>query len=262
MDIRIFDTHAHYDDRAFDADRDEVLDSLLSKGVEAVTNIGCDMQTSRNTDALTKRYDFMYGAVGVIPSECGDMTEDDIEELRALIRNNSKIRAVGEIGLDYHWDDAPEREVQKKWFIRQLELAYEEKLPVVIHSRDAAEDTIEILKSFYAEYPVEQPGVMHCYSYSKEIAQILLGMNFYFGIGGVISFKNAKKLVKAVEVIPAENLVVETDCPYLAPEPYRGRRNYSGYLSYVIEKIAEIKGLSTADAAAVTWENAHRLYRL
>ena len=263
--MKIFDTHAHYDNRVFDADREEIISSLHKSNVLAVTDIGCDMKSSETVAAMTKKYDFFYGAVGVIPGECGDMKDSDIDRLRTLAEENKKIVAIGEIGLDYYWEDNPERDVQKKWFKAQIELAQEIGLPIVIHSRDAAEDTVNILKEYltpdkYKEGEV--PGVMHCYSYSQETAEQLMKTGLYFGIGGVVTYKNAKKLVRAVEAIPMERIVIETDCPYLTPTPHRGERNYSGYLIHVIEKLAEIKGLTPEEVADITWENAKRLYRL
>jgi TatD DNase family protein len=263
--MKIFDTHAHYDDRAFDKDREELILGLHNENVMAVTDIGCDIKSSEAVVELTQKYDFFYGAVGVIPGECGDMTEDDIEKLRKMAKDNEKVVAIGEIGLDYYWEDNPERCVQKKWFKAQIELAQEVGLPIVIHSRDAAEDTVNILKEYLTPDKYkdgEVPGVMHCYSYSMETAEQLLPTGLYFGIGGVVTYKNAKKLVRAVERIPMERIVLETDCPYLTPTPHRGERNYSGYLIHVIEKLAEIKGLTPEEVAAVTWENANRLYRL
>ena len=195
----IFDTHAHYDDDQFDADRDYLLDKgLKEKGVARVTNIGCDIPTSHMTDELTKKYDYIYGAVGVIPHHVGDMTDSDLEELKTIATTNDKIVAIGEIGLDYYYDE-PSRELQHKWFRAQLNLAREMGLPVVIHSREAAMDTIQIMKDCHAE---EIGGVVHCYSYSMETSDDFLKMGFYFGIGGVVTFKNSKKLVRAVEHIP------------------------------------------------------------
>ena len=256
--MKIFETHAHYDDDAFNDDREELIERLHSFDVDKVVNIGSDMETSRTTAGLTERYDFFYGAVGVHPSECGDMKDSDIEELRQLVRNNRKIIAIGEIGLDYHWPE-PDRETQKKWFVRQLELARELELPVVIHSRDAADDTIKILED---EKAGEIGGVMHCYSYSRELSERILKMGLYIGVGGVITFKNGRRLAETVEAAPMDRIVVETDSPYLAPEPYRGRRNSSANLRLIISRIAEIKGLTAEEVADITYDNAVRMYRL
>lgn len=252
----IFDTHAHYDDEAFDEDRESLLQGMKQHGVDCIVNIGANMQTSRNTVALTEQYDFIYGAVGVHPSDVYDMTEADIETLREWSRLD-KIVAIGEIGLDYHYPDT-DKALQQKWFIRQLQLAREEKLPVVIHSRDAAADTLAIMQ----EHGRELGGVIHCFSYTKEMAAEYLKMGYYIGIGGVLTFKNAKKLVEAVEVIPPERLVLETDAPYLAPDPYRGKRNESAYLTYVAQKLAQIKGVSYEEIVAQTAKNAKAMYRM
>lgn len=252
----IFDTHAHYDDEAFDEDRESLLQGMKQNGVDCIVNIGANMQTSRNTVALTEQYDFIYGAVGVHPSDVYDMTEADLETLREWSRLD-KIVAIGEIGLDYHYPDT-DKALQQKWFIRQLQLAREEKLPVVIHSRDAAADTLAIMQ----EHGRELGGVIHCFSYTKEMAAEYLKMGYYIGIGGVLTFKNAKKLVEAVEVIPPERLVLETDAPYLAPDPYRGKRNESAYLTYVAQKLAQIKGVSYEEIVAQTAKNAKAMYRM
>ena len=255
--MMIFDTHAHYDDEQFDEDRDELLASMQACGVEAVTNIGASLATSQNTIELTKKYPFVYGAIGVHPNEVEDLNEDGI----AWLKENSalpKIVAIGEIGLDYYWDE-PGREIQKKWFLRQLELAREVKLPVVIHSRDAAKDTLDIMKSFHAE---NLGGVIHCFSYTKEMAREYLNMGFFLGIGGVVTFKNAKKLKEVVEYMPMEQMVLETDCPYLSPVPNRGKRNSSLNLPEVVEEVARLKGISVDEVIEITNRNAKTMYRL
>lgn len=255
--MMIFDTHAHYDDEQFDGDRDELLASMQACGVEAVTNIGASLATSQNTIELTKKYPCVYGAIGVHPNEVEELNEEGI----AWLKENSalpKIVAVGEIGLDYYWDE-PGREVQKKWFLRQLELAWEVKLPVVIHSRDAAKDTLDIMKSFHAE---NLSGVIHCFSYTKEMAREYLNMGFFLGIGGVVTFKNAKKLKEVVEYMPMEQMVLETDCPYLSPVPNRGKRNSSLNLPYVVEEVARLKGISVDEVIDITNRNAKTMYRL
>ena len=252
----IFDTHAHYDDEAFDEDREALLNSMKEGGVGRIVNIGANMETSQRTVELTGQYDFIYGAVGVHPSDTGDMTQDDIETLREWSRE-PKILAIGEIGLDYHYPE-PAREIQKNWFIRQLMLAREENLPVVIHSRDAAADTLEILK----EYGRGLGGVIHCFSYTKEMAAEYVKLGYYIGIGGVVTFKNARKLAEAVEVIPLERLVLETDCPYLSPEPHRGTRNSSLNLTYVAQTLAQLKGVSYDEIIKQTEQNAQEMYRI
>ena len=239
--MKIFDTHAHYDDKAFFDDREFLLDEgLRAGGVTNVTNIGCDMRTSMNSLRIAEKYDYIYASIGVIPHHVGEMTEEDIDKLCEMAKSSKKVVAIGEIGLDYYYKE-PDREIQKKWFVRQMELARELSLPIVIHSRDAAEDTIRLMKETRAE---EIGGVIHCYSYSEEISREFLKMGFSFGIGGVVTFKNSKKIKKAVEAIPIENIVLETDSPYLTPTPFRGKRNDSRYLPYVIRGIAELKGIS------------------
>ncbi len=252
----IFETHAHYDDEAFDEDRESLLSQLGSAGIERVVNIGASISSCKTTLDLMEKYPFVYGALGVHPSETAELTEEAFAWLEEQC-SHKKCVAVGEIGLDYYWPE-PDREIQKKWFVRQLQLAKELGLPVVIHSRDAAQDTIEIMKEQRAE---EIGGVVHCFSYTKETAEIFLKMGFYIGIGGVVTFKNAKKLKEAVEHIPLERIVIETDCPYLAPEPNRGKRNSSLNLPYVIDEIARIKQVDRETVERVTWENGERLYR-
>ena len=258
--MKIFDTHAHYDDDAFDEDREKLLDESFGAGktVSNIANIGCDIESSRESVRLAERYDYMYAVVGVIPHHVGDMTEADLEELRRLAKESEKVVAIGEIGLDYHYDE-PSKEKQFKWFSAQMELAKELGLPIVIHSRDAAQDTYELMKKAHAE---EIGGVVHCYSYSEEMSREFLKMGFYFGIGGVVTFKNSKKLKRAVESIPISNIVLETDSPYLTPSPYRGERNNSGYLPYVVSEIARLKGMTEEEVAEITYENACRLYGL
>lgn len=253
----IFDTHAHYDDEEFDEDREAVLGCFAVQGIEAAVNIGASIQTSKNTLELIKKYPFLYGAVGVHPNETQELDEGKMDWLREAARL-PKVVAIGEIGLDYYWDK-PERDVQKKWFVRQLELAREVKLPVVIHSRDAAKDTLDIMKS---EKSGEIGGVIHCFSYGTELAREYLNMGFYLGIGGVITFNNARKLKEVVAYMPMDRMVLETDCPYLAPVPHRGKRNSSLNLPLVVEAIAQIKGEEPEKVIEITNQNAKRLYRI
>lgn len=253
----IFDTHAHYDDKAFDEDREQLLESLKGQGIEAVVNIGASIRTTKNTLELMEKYPFVYGAVGVHPSDTGDLDETQMDWLREVCRG-PKVVAVGEIGLDYYWDE-PDRAVQKHWFIRQLKLAREVKLPVVIHSRDAAMDTLDIMKEQRAE---EIGGVIHCFSYGVEMAREYLNMGFYLGIGGVLTFQNAKKLKEVVAYMPMERIVLETDCPYLSPAPNRGKRNSSLNLSYVAEAISGIKEITPQEVIAITNRNAKKMYGL
>lgn len=253
----IFESHAHYDDEDFDKDREELLGSLAEHGIGTVINIGASIAGSEMTVELSERYPFVYGAVGVHPSEVEELTEEGLARLRSLC-SHEKIVAVGEIGLDYHYPE-PAMSVQKEWFERQLELAREVKLPVIIHSREAAKDTLDIMKAHRAE---EIGGVIHCFSYAKEMAKEYLDMDYYFGIGGVITFKNAKKLKEAVQYIPMDRILLETDSPYLSPEPHRGERNSSLNLPYVAEAISELKGISYEEVVEITERNARRLFHL
>ncbi|MBR1743462.1 MAG: TatD family hydrolase [Lachnospiraceae bacterium] len=251
----IIDTHAHYDDEAFLEDRETVFKEIKANGVGLVVNIGSTLASAKESVELAKQYDFIYAAVGVHPSEIEELTEEDMGWLFEASKEN-KVVAIGEIGLDYHYDE-PDRELQKKWFIRQLKVAKETGLPVCIHSRDAAQDTLDIMKEWHSE---GISGVIHCYSYGWEHAKVYLEMGFFLGIGGVVTFKNGKKLKEVVKNAPMESIVLETDAPYLAPTPYRGKRNHSGYLPLVAEAIAEIKGISKEEVIRMTEENAGRLY--
>lgn len=251
----IFDTHAHYDDEAFDEDREELLTHMGERGVEYIVNVGASIASTAKTLELTEQYPFVYGAAGIHPSETAELTSRDIEWIRE-IAYKEKVVAIGEIGLDYYWPE-PDRGVQKRWFKKQLKLAEETGLPIIIHSRDAAADTLEILKEWDAH---KTKGVIHCFSYTWEIAREYLDMDYYFGIGGVLTFKNAKKLKEAVMHIPMEKILLETDCPYLAPEPYRGKRNQSEYIFYVAKQLAEIKNLSREEVLEITNNNAKQFY--
>ena len=251
----IFESHAHYDDDAFDEDREELLTSLREHGIDKVINVGASLDSCKITLQLMEQYPYIYGAMGVHPTETGGLNEENFAWLREQCAVD-KVVAVGEIGLDYHWKE-PEIHVQKLWFERQMELAREVRLPVIIHSREAAKDTLDVMQTLRAE---EIGGVIHCYSYTKEMAREYLKMGYYFGIGGVITFQNAKKLKEAVEYIPMDRILLETDSPYLAPEPNRGKRNSSLNLPYVVREIAAIKGISYEEVVRITEENAERLF--
>ena len=253
----IFDTHAHYDDKQFDLDREELLASMKDHGIGTIVDVGSNMETSAWIVEAVKRYPMMYGAVGVHPSDTANLTESDMDTLKEYAAKE-RIVAIGEIGLDYYWDE-PARDIQKKWFEVQIELARQVKLPMIIHSRDAAKDTYDIMKSLHVE---EISGVIHCFSYSKEMARQFLDMGFYIGIGGVVTFKNAKTLKEVAAYTPLDRIVLETDCPYLSPEPNRGKRNSSLNLNYVAEALSQIKGIDKEKLIAVTEENARRLYRI
>ena len=251
----IFETHAQYDDDAFDEDREGLLTSLREHGIDRVINIGASLESCRGTLGLMEKYPFVYGAMGVHPSETGELNDENIAWLKEQCTVD-KVVAVGEIGLDYHWKE-PEPDIQKKWFERQLEMAREVGLPVIIHSRDAAKDTLDIMHVLHAE---ELGGVIHCFSYTKETAREYLEMDYYFGIGGVVTFRNAKKLKEAVQYIPMDRILLETDSPYLAPEPHRGGRNSSLNLPYVAQEIAALKGISYDEVVEITSKNAERLF--
>lgn len=262
--MKIYETHAHYDDDAFDEDREELINSLLQETtpeaeggpLECIVNIGASMNGCRRSLELAEEFDKVYAAIGIHPEEVEGLTEKDMQWLRDNALSNKNVLAIGEIGLDYHYPEPP-KEVQQHWFRRQLKLAKEVNKPVIIHSREACQDTLKCMKTEHAE---QIGGIVHCYSYSKEAAKDFLKMGFYFGIGGVVTFKNAKKLVEAVAEIPMDKIVLETDCPYMAPEPYRGRRNHSGYISYIAEKIGQLKGLTMQEVIDRTNENAHKLF--
>lgn len=251
----IFESHAHYDDDAFDNDREELLSSLQENGIEYVINVGASLETTKTTIELTKRYPFIYGAAGVHPSETAELTEENFQWLEEQCRLE-KVVAVGEIGLDYYWEE-PDHEIQKLWFERQLALAERIQKPVIIHSRDAAKDTYDILQKTQ-----NIGGVIHCFSYSAEMAQEYVKMGFYIGIGGVVTFKNGRKLKEVVESVPLDRILLETDSPYLAPEPNRGKRNSSLNLPYIAQQIAAIKDVTYEEAVSITNENAKRLFKV
>lgn len=250
--MRIIDSHAHYDDSSFDADREEILRELFSGEICKIVNIGCSVKSSYSSVKLAEEYAGIYAAVGLHPDAADEI--DRIEEIRRLC-GNKKVVAVGEIGLDYRYEEHS-RDIQKKAFEEQLKLAAELDMPVVIHSRDAWEDTMELLRKYRPK------GVMHCFSGSAEIAREIVAMGMYVGFTGVVTFKNAKKALKALEAVPLDRLLVETDCPYMAPEPNRGKRNYSGYLPYTIAAMAAVKGVSPDEMAEITAENAERLFNI
>ncbi len=275
----IFDTHVHYDDEAFNADREDILSGLSSRNIGRVVNIGVDIPTSKSALQLAEKYNFVYAAVGFHPSETKEMSEADIDWLyahcyadpeEAMRRRsdtaaaapdrNPKVVAIGEIGLDYHWSESEEENRnQQHWFRRQIALAKEVSLPIVVHSREAAADTMTIIRE---EKAADCGGIIHCYSYSAEQAKEYVSMGFFIGVGGVITFKNARRLIETVEAVPLERIVLETDCPYLAPEPYRGKRNDSSLLPYVVKKVAELKGVSEEEVVAQTTINAKTVYHI
>lgn len=252
----IFDSHAHYDDESFDEDREQVIKELKENGIIGVLNCGASLKGAKDSLKLAEKYDFFYAAVGIHPENAYELTDEAFEEIKQMTKN-SKVRAIGEIGLDYYWDENPPKDVQKEVFRRQMQLAKELNLPVIIHDREAHGDTLEIMK----EFP-EVKGVLHCFSGSVEFARECLKLGYYIGFTGVVTFKNAKKVLEVAKEVPLDRLLVETDCPYMAPTPYRGKRNRSEYIKFIIEKVAEIKGLSTAEMENKTIKNTKNLLKI
>lgn len=254
--MRLFDTHAHYDSGAFNSDRLEMLAAMPEQGVELILNPGCDLESSRAAIALAEQFPFVYAAVGVHPSDCGAWEDGWLEQLRTLAAH-PKVRAIGEIGLDYYWKDNPPRELQQKVFARQLELAAELDLPVIVHDREAHQDCLEVVRA----HP-EARGVYHCYSGSLEDAKVLVKLGWMLSFTGVITYKNARRALEVIEWLPMDRIMVETDSPYLTPEPFRGRRNDSGKVHLVAEAIARVKGMDPEEAARITLENGKRFFRI
>ena len=252
----LFDTHAHLDDRAFHEDRENLIAGLPGKGVGLVMNPGCSLESSRNAVKLANQFDHVYAAVGSHPDVASEVNDTVLEEYRKLCKENPKVKAIGEIGIDYHYEDIP-WEIQLRAFRMQMELARELQLPVIVHEREAHEDGMAVVK----EFP-QVRGVFHCYSGSAEMARQLVDLGWYIGFTGVLTFKNARKAVETAASIPLERIVLETDCPYMAPEPFRGKRNDPGYIYRMAEKLAEIRGLSVEEIRAITTENGKRLYRI
>lgn len=251
----IFDTHSHYADSAFDGDRDELLAALPDKGVRFAALAGSSMQDSAENVALAQKYGYIYAAVGVHPESVDETPSDYREKLTELVKSSEKVRAIGEIGLDYHYENY-DRDKQILFFRQQLELARELSLPVIVHSRSASEDTLDILKEY------RPAGVVHCFSGSAEVAKEVIKLGMYIGFTGVLTFKNAKKALRALEVVPLDRLLLETDCPYMAPEPLRGRRCDSSMICYTAEKAAQIKGVSTQELLDITCRNGMDFYHI
>ena len=252
----IFDTHAHYDDSRFDGDRDAVLAALPEAGVELVLDPGCDLPSSRAAAALAERYSHVYAAAGIHPENCAGFQDADLAALRQLLAQ-PKVAAIGEIGLDYYWEENPPRDFQQMVFRKQLTLAEELDLPVIVHDREAHGDSLSIIREFPAV-----TGVFHCFSGSPEMAEELLKRGWYLGFDGPITYKNARRAPEVAAITPLERMVVETDAPYLSPVPVRGRRNDSRYLPHVIAKLAEWKGVTPEEMTRITCENGKRLFRL
>ena len=252
----LFDTHAHMDDRAFDTDRETLLAELPNQGIGLVMNPGCSLESSRNVEKLTRKYGFLYGAVGSHPDAADEVNDAVLEEYRMLCKQNNKIKAIGEIGLDYHYEDIP-RDIQQQAFRMQMALAEELNLPVIVHEREAHEDGMKIVDQF-----PKVTGVFHCYSGSAEMAKELVKRGWYIGFTGVLTFKNARKAVEVASSIPLDRIVLETDCPYMAPEPFRGKRNDPGKLYRMAEKLAQLRDMPVEEVHAITMENGKRLYRM
>ena len=252
----LFDTHAHMDDASFDEDRESLLAALPQQGIGLLMNPGCSLASSRNASRLSQQYDYIYAAVGSHPDAADEVNDGVLEEYRMLCKQNPKIKAIGEIGLDYHYEDFP-REIQQQAFRSQMALARELGLPVIVHEREAHKDGMKIVE----EFP-DVTGVFHCYSGSAEMAKWLVKRGWYIGFTGVLTFKNARKAVETASALPLDRVVLETDCPYMSPEPFRGKRNDPGRLYRMAEKLAEIRGLSVEEIHAVTMENGKRLYRI
>ena len=252
----LFDTHAHMDDRSFDGDREELLAALPGKGISLLMNPGCSYESSLNAVALAEGYDYIYAAVGSHPDVADEVDEALIEKYRNLCSQHPRVKAIGEIGLDYHYEDIP-RDIQKRAFRLQMELARELQLPVIVHEREAHEDGLKIVD----EFPTVK-GVFHCYSGSLEMAKELIKRGWYIGFTGVLTFKNARKAIEVAANIPLDRIVIETDCPYMAPVPFRGKRNDPGLVCYMANKLAELRGISPEEAARITLKNGKRLYRI
>lgn len=255
--MELFDSHAHYDDERFADEADEIIKKAYESGVKYILNAASDIATSKKSIQLAEKYDFVYAAVGVHPHEAEHLTDSAFEELKKLC-HRPKVVAIGEIGLDYFYDHSP-REIQKYWFDKQLKLAKHFEMPFVIHNRDSHEDIMKIIRD---NAPFEKPGVFHCYTGSMEMAKELLNMGFYLSFGGPVTFKNAKKAIEVIKNMPLDRLMIETDCPYLTPEPYRGKRNNSSYVRLVAEKIAEVCEISDEEIAKISLENAKRFFRI
>ena len=254
--MQLFDTHAHMDDCRFDADRESILTDMKNHHIHYLMNIGCDAASSINSVKMAEQYPFVYASVGSHPDDADAISDDLIALYRDLCQKHPRVKAIGEIGLDYHYEDIP-RAQQRVCFVRQMELARELNLPVIVHEREAHEDGLAIIKDF-----PDVTGVFHCYSGSAEMARELVKRGWYIGFTGVITFKNARKAVEVVEDMPLSRLLLETDCPYMAPEPFRGKRNDSRYLYRMAERVAEIRGLDVEEVARITTENGLRLFRI
>lgn len=252
--MNLFDTHAHMDDKAFDADREELLRALPEQGIALLMNPGCSLATSRAACDLAEKYDYIYAAVGSHPDAADEVNQETLEAYRMLCKQNPKVKAIGEIGLDYHYEDIP-REIQLRAFRDQMALARELNLPVIVHEREAHEDGMAVVR----EFP-EVTGVFHCYSGSAEMARQLVKLGWYIGFTGVLTFKNARKALEVAQSIDLSRIVLETDCPYMSPEPFRGKRNDPGKLYRMAQVLGQLRGIPAEEAAGIALENGKRLY--
>lgn len=257
-DYGLFDSHVHIDDEQFDLDREELLKVLPDFGIARLVNIAYDRASSLQSLKLAEQYNYVYASVGIHPQNAADMKDDDIDFFAECIKNSKKVVALGEIGLDYHYDE-PSRDIQRDCFVKQMQFARDFAMPVVLHIRDAYEDALDIMK-YFGKMP--SSGVVHCFSGSVEFAREVLKLGYFIGIGGVLTFKNAKKLVSVAQEVDIDNIVIETDCPYMAPTPFRGQRNDPSKVFYVAEKLAQIKETETDIIIERTYKNANRLYRI
>ena len=252
----LFDTHAHVNDPAYDTDREQLLTDLPAKGIGLIMNVGCCLESSRDCVTLAQRWDYIYASVGTHPDSADEVNDEVLEEYRKLCKPNPKVKAIGEIGLDYFYETVP-RQRQQKAFADQMALARELDMPVIVHERKAHEDGLAIVRQF-----PDVTGVFHCFSGSAEMARQLVDRGWYIGFTGVLTFKNARKAVEAAQAIPLDRIVIETDCPFMSPEPLRGQRNDPGRVCYMADKLAELRGITPDQARAITFENGKRLYRI
>ena len=257
--MEYFETHAHYDDERFNKDREKVIESIKKAGVTTCVNIGCDIETSKKSIEFSEKYDFFYAVCGIHPNEIADNKEKrikDLEEIKKLVQNSKKVVGIGEIGLDYHWDD--NREIQQEYFKAQINMANELDLPIVIHTRDAIDDTINIIKN----YEVKNKGILHCCPFNKELVRHGIEAGFYIAFGGTCTFKNSKNAEEIIKMVPIDKILIETDSPYLAPEPFRGTRNDSSNLKYIVKRLAEIKQIAEEEMSQITYKNKKKIFKL
>ena len=256
--MKVFDSHAHYDDEKFNLDREDIIEKVHSSGVDKIVSAGYSMEGSKKAIELSKKYDFIYATCGISPNDIEGIKIEDLEEIRQLAKDNKKVVAIGEIGLDYYWNK-DNKELQKEFFIKQIEIANELELPIVIHTREAVMDTIDILKN---QITCNKKGVFHCCPLNIELVKEALKLGFYISFAGPVTFKNSKNANEIIEYVPEDRMLIETDSPYLAPDPVRGTRNNSSNLQYIVKKIAEVKNKSIEEIEKITYENACRIFEI